>query len=234
MNESRTSYVYDHIIRGILSGAYRPGQALNRRDIAKELDVSISPVNEAFAILQTEGIVETIPRKGTFVGRLDWRDLTELTFVRAALEVEAARHYCGERISAVKSRMLELADRVDKAEPTTFENLHADIVFHRALVALAGNRYLATTFDTVITRSLLLAAEATLSVGKKTAKLSHKKYVRDLTKATPDTVSELVRKNVFSGKEAFLEFDGSADPDFRPDTALNVILSVIDESVESG
>jgi GntR family transcriptional regulator, rspAB operon transcriptional repressor len=233
MAESRTSYVYDQIIRGILTGTYRPGQALNRRDVASGLNVSISPVNEAFAILQTEGIVQTIPRKGTFIGRLDWRDLTELTIVRAGLEVEAARAYCGERIASVKLRMFELADRVDKADPASFEHLHGDIVFHRALVALAGNHYLASIFDTVITRSLLLAAEATIATGHKTSKLSHRKFVRDLCAATPESVGELVRRNIFSGKESFLEFDGSTDPDFRPDTALDVILSVMDPATES-
>jgi DNA-binding GntR family transcriptional regulator len=231
MPESRTSYVYEQVVRGILSGKYRPGQALNRREVASRLAVSISPVNEAFAILQTEGIVETIPRKGTFIGRLDWRDITEVTLVRAALEVEAARAHCGERIEAVKPRLLKLAERVDKTQPGTFENLHADIVFHRALVALSGNRYLATIFDTVISRSLLLAAEATAALGGKAAvKLSHEKYIEDLATAGPDTVSDLVRRNIFSGKESFLEFDSSFDPEFRPDTALDVILSVIDSS----
>jgi len=228
MAESRTSVAYYQIIRAILAGTYRPGQALNRRDVANGLNVSISPVNEAFAILQTERIVETIPRKGTFIGRLDWRDLTELTIVRAGLEVEAARAYCGERITSVKSRMLELADRVDKADPASFEHLHGDIVFHRALVALAGNHYLASIFDTVITRSLLLAAEATLATGDKTAKLSHRKFIRDLCSATPETAGEIVRRNIFSGKESFLDFDGSTYPGFRPDTALDVILSVMD------
>lgn len=232
MAESRTSYVYDQIIRAILSGTYRPGQALNRRDVASGLNVSISPVNEAFAILQIEGIVETIPRKGTFIGRLDWRDLTELTIVRAGLETEAARAYCGERISAVKARMLDLAERVDKADPTSFEHLHDDIVFHRALVSLAGNHYLASIFDTVITRSLLLAAEATLSTGSTIGKLSHRKFVRDLSSATPETVGEIVRRNIFSGKESFLDFDGSTDPEFRPDTALDVILEVMDSRAE--
>ena len=52
--------------------------------------------------------------------------------------------------------------------------------------------------------------------------------IRDLCSATPETAGEIVRKNVLSGKESFLDFDGSTDPDFRPDTALDVILSVMD------
>ena len=230
MAESRTSHVYEQIVRGILGGKYRPGQALNRREVASGMKVSISPVNEAFAILQTEGIVETIPRKGTFIGRLDWRDLTEITLVRAALETEAARAYCGERIASVKSRMTELAAAVDDSDPGTFENLHADIVFHRALVALSGNRYLATLFDTVISRSLLLAAEATAALGGATSKLSHKRYVRDLSSADQTSVGELVRKNIFSGKESFLEFDGASGSGVPEATPLNVILSVINSS----
>ena len=201
MAESRTEYVYDTIVRWILSGARKPGEALNRRDVAAELSVSISPVNQAFAVLQSEGIVETVPRKGTFVGRLDSRDLYELTVVRVAIEVEAARYYCGSRIIREKSVFTELAARVDTAQPLTLEHLHADTVFHRTLVSLAGNRYLAETLDRVIKRSLLLAMEYNIASSTKPGNsLSHRKLVRDLCAATPDDVGDLIRRNVFSGK----------------------------------
>ena len=230
MSESRTVYVYEAIIRGVLARRYRPGQALNRREVAAELSVSISPVNEAFAVLQSEGIVQTLPRKGTFVAQLDWRDLTELTLIRTALEAEAARSYCGEPISARRQEMLDLAGSVDDAEPVTYEHLHADVVFHRALVSLAGNRALATMLDTVIARSLLLAMEANLSTRGRPATMSHRKLVRDLCSARPEAVDQIIRRNIFSGKEAFLDVDmsrGSAD---RADSSLDLVLSVLQEA----
>lgn len=230
MSESRASYVYAAIVRGILSGTYRPGQPLNRREVAGELGVSISPVNEAFAVLQNEGIVQTLPRKGTFLAHLDRRSLAELTVVRAALEVEAARACCGERISAHSGEMLDLAASVDTARPVTYEQLHADVVFHRSLVALAGNRVLASVFDTVIARSLLLAMEASLAAHGRPAYLSHRRFVRDLCRADPDSVAPVVRRNIYSGKESFLEprsldveTGGSVSP-------LDLVLTVLEES----
>ena len=230
MPESRTSYVHENVIRRILSGAYKPGRALNRREVASELSVSISPVNEAFAVLQSEGIVQTLPRKGTFVAQLDWRDLVELTIIRTALEVEAARAYCGERISSRQQEMLELAGRVDDAEPVTYEHLHADVVFHRTLVSLAGNRTLATMLDTVIARSLLLAMEATLATRGRPVTKSHRKFVRDLCSARPDAVAPIVRRNIFSGKEAFLDVEMSRAVVDRTGSPLDLVLSVIQEA----
>ena len=228
MGESRVSRVYAVIVKRMLSGEYVPGQALNRREIAADLGVSISPVNEAFAILQTERIVETVPRKGTFVARLDRRDLAELTHVRAALEVEAARACCGARISGRRSEMLELALAVDAAAPAGYDHLRADVVFHRSLVGLAGNRLLASIFDTVIARSLLLAIEANLAAHESPASMSHRKFVRDLCAATPETVAPLVRRNIFSGKERILdvEYDRSA----VADSPLDLVLSALKET----
>ncbi len=228
MPESRASHVYETIIRRVLVGHYQPGQTLNRREIAGELDVSISPVNEAFAVLQTEGIVETVPRKGTFIARLDRRDLVELTIVRAALEAEAARAYCGERISGHAAELFELAARVDSAQPVTYEYLHADIVFHRALAALSGNRFLGLMLDTVIARSLLLAMTAALATHGEPVAVTHRTFVRDLCAASPETVAPIVRKNIFSGKEMLL--DAAPCAAARPDSSLDLVLSVIKES----
>ncbi len=228
MSESRASHVYETILRRVLVGDYRPGQALTRRDVAAELGVSISPVNEAFVVLQSERIVETVPRKGTFIARLDRRDLAELTIVRTALEVEAARAYCGGRISERARELLELAARVDAAEPVTYEHLHADVVFHRALVALSGNRFLASMLDTVIARSLLLAMGAALAAHGKPASMSHRKLVRDLCAASPESVAPIVRKNIYSGKETFLDSDPTGTA--RTGSPLDLVLSVIKES----
>ncbi|TVQ20832.1 MAG: GntR family transcriptional regulator [Spirochaetaceae bacterium] len=203
---------------------------MNRREVAAELSVSISPVNEAFAILQSEGIVQTLPRKGTFVSQLDWRDLVELTIVRTALEAEAARAYCGERIALKRKELLELAGRVDDAEPVTYEHLHADIVFHRTLVSLAGNRSLAMMLDTVIARSLLLAMEAALATRGRPTTMSHRKLVRDLCSAKPAAVDQIIRRNIYSGKEAFLDVDTARSVTDRPDTPLDLVLSVIQEA----
>ncbi len=207
MPESRSSFVYEMVIRRILSGEYRPGQLLNRRSVAADFSVSIVPVNEAFTLLHSEGIVKPVPRKGTFIAQLDWRELMEVTIVRSALEVEAARAYCGKRISSRRQHMLELADRVDNAPPVTFEYMHADVMFHRTLVSLAGNRYLSYLLDTVMTRGLLLAMEAVLTTHSEPVTISHHQFVEELCDATPEAVGSIVRRNILDAKQAFIELD---------------------------
>lgn len=227
MRESRSSHVYETVIRRILSGEYRPGQLLNRRAVAEDLSVSIVPVNEAFTLLQSEGIIQTVPRKGTFIGQLDWRDLVEVTIVRSALEVEAARAYCGKRILSQRERMLELADKVDKAPPVTFEYLHADVVFHRKLVSLAGNRYLSYLLDTVMTRGLLLAMEAVLTTHSEPVTASHREFINDLCAASPETVGPVVRRNIFAAKQAFFELDKTRNDVDAGGSSLDVLLSAM-------
>lgn len=229
MAESRSSNVYETVIRRILSGEYRPGQLLNRRAVAEDLSMSIVPVNEAFTLLQSEGIIQTVPRKGTFIAQLDWRDLVEVTIVRSALEVEAARAYCGKRIQLQREYMLELADKVDNAQPVTFEYLHADVVFHRKLVALAGNRYLSQLLDTVMTRGLLLAMEAVLTTHSEPVTASHREFVDDLCSATPETVGAVVRRNIFAAKQAFIELDKTRSDTDSGNSTLDVLLSIMRE-----
>lgn len=83
---SVTAEVAESIRSAINSGALAPGQHLVERKLASSLGVSTIAVREAFAILGREGIVERIPRRGTFTTVLSSRDLLDLTRVRIALE----------------------------------------------------------------------------------------------------------------------------------------------------
>lgn len=199
---SKVGYVYEQIFRRIMDGRYPPGDIINRRTIANELDVSISPVNEAFALLQGEDIIRSIPRKGSFVNKLDWRDIEDLTNLRIALECEAARVYAGPIISAKRNFFLDLADDLDRTKPHSPAYLIGDIRFHRELVKLGGNRYLFQMFESVMAKSLLLAHEAIKSFGEGegTDVLSHRILVENLCSATGDESRSLVIKNILSGK----------------------------------
>jgi len=238
---SRTAQVYEAIIKRILSGEYRPGQAINRRDVAESLGLSVSPVGEAFALLQAEGILETVPRKGTFIGRLDWRDLRDLTQARAAIECGAARAYCGAQLRLERARFLELADSVDAQALASFEHLIADIRFHRALVRLAGNRYLDGAFDGLISRSLLLATEALMPLRKsKDENLSHRILVEELCRADAEGAEEIIRRNIYSGKGPIMEYgaqsmqiadtpEASGRSSGRRATNLDLVLGNLEE-----
>lgn len=78
----------------IISGHFKPGFRLVERDLCEMTGVSRSSIREALRYLESEGLVESRGIKGVFVRSLTAEAAAEIYEVRAALESEAARHFC--------------------------------------------------------------------------------------------------------------------------------------------
>src|SRR4051794_8529863 len=81
---------YRHIQRKILAGEIPSGGKVSEQSIAEELGISRTPVRSAIHELETEGLLEQVPRYGTIVRQADRRDIVELFDLRMALESFAA------------------------------------------------------------------------------------------------------------------------------------------------
>lgn len=84
-------HALDGLRRAIVAGELRPGARVGQEEFAQQLGVSIAPVREALRILEQEGQVTYLPRRGYFVTALEIADLEEIYGLRAALEARAAR-----------------------------------------------------------------------------------------------------------------------------------------------
>ena len=80
-----------HLRAEIVSGALRPGQRVAQEDMAAALGVSVAPVREALRVLEQEGQVTYLPRRGYFVTELRMEDLEEIYALRKLLEANAVR-----------------------------------------------------------------------------------------------------------------------------------------------
>ncbi len=76
----------------IVSGTLAPGARVNQEDVAAEVGLSVAPVREALRVLEQEGQLTYLPRRGYFVTELRMEDLEEIYELRALLEARAARH----------------------------------------------------------------------------------------------------------------------------------------------
>src|SRR5689334_18485306 len=83
--------IRDGLVRRIVSGELEPGTRLVETRIADEYGTSQAPVREALRELEAIGMVETRPRRGTFVRHFIQQTLRESYVVRAALEETATR-----------------------------------------------------------------------------------------------------------------------------------------------
>lgn len=122
--------------RAMIAGELRPGDRVLQEEIAEGLGVSVAPVREALAVLEQEGQVRYLARRGYFVAELDLGDLREIYELRELLESQAARRALPLLDSDALER-LEMAARecVDAAaEGDVTAELDANRRFHFALL----------------------------------------------------------------------------------------------------
>jgi DNA-binding GntR family transcriptional regulator len=155
---SLSNRVYDDILGRIISGRMKPGDGFNRRQVAAELGVSVAPVLEAMLELEAEGLIETLPRRGTRVRVPRHEDVWGQLVVREALEVQAARLYHGEPVRRHHARLSRLAATLDGLDPRSAAHAREEVRFHHYLVSLAQCPPLTEAFERVMKLGLLRAA----------------------------------------------------------------------------
>jgi DNA-binding GntR family transcriptional regulator len=154
---SRTEAVLDAIKHGILTGDYKPGQALVETELAEFLGVSKTPVREALKTLAGSGLVEMLPYKGAAVREVD-RDLARAVYdMRLLLEPVAAGRatLAGVSLAAAHAAL----DAADAARDAADRSL-ANRAFHRTLYAGCGNALLVKTLDQLRDQTALVSSVA--------------------------------------------------------------------------
>jgi GntR family transcriptional regulator, rspAB operon transcriptional repressor len=140
--------VYDIIKKNILSQVFSPGQRLILEEVSQQLGVSMTPLKDALNRLAVEGLVEIVPRQGTYVTSLQWEEIAETFDVRCALEVMAVKFFLKsatdkdlQEISAMVDQLEDLAKSPDKSAIYQ-DYVRIDSAMHHRLVELSGNQRL--------------------------------------------------------------------------------------------
>lgn len=87
----RHRYDLHEQLRALILNGYQPGEPLSEPELARALRVSRTPVREALARLERDGLVVILPRRGAFVKSLEVIDIHELFEVREAIETHEIR-----------------------------------------------------------------------------------------------------------------------------------------------
>ncbi|HET9094495.1 MAG TPA: GntR family transcriptional regulator [Solirubrobacteraceae bacterium] len=134
--DTTTQHALDALRRAIVAGVLRPGARVGQEEFAQQLGVSIAPVREALRILEQEGQVTYLPRRGYFVTALEMSDLEEIYGLRAVLEERAARHALvsldGPELERITLAARDFVDAVDAGDVVA--ELGANRRFHLAIL----------------------------------------------------------------------------------------------------
>ena len=143
--------VFNTLRQAILRGALKPGERLMEIALANRLGVSRTPVREAIRMLELEGLVIMIPRRGAQVAQITEQDLNDVLEVRLGLEELAVRFAC-ERITDEEIKALGMA--VKEFEKKMSNNdlsaqAEADVKFHEIIYGATHNRRLVQIINNI-------------------------------------------------------------------------------------
>ena len=141
------------IVTGISAGALMPGQRIIETELASLLKMSRVPLREALKILEAQGIVESVPHRGTRIAMFGDVRVDHICAARIALErlafVEAALVYQSDAslLTGLDQIILTMERAAERLE--WIEVSKADLSFHREICRISGNDIVATLWETL-------------------------------------------------------------------------------------
>jgi len=146
--------VFNTLRERILKGNLKPGERLMEIHLADQLGVSRTPIREAIRMLELEGLVKMVPRKGAQVAKISREDLQDVLEVRKALDTLAVKLACEriteEEIKKLKDAELEF-ERVIKSGDAT-QIAESDVAFHDVIQSASKNKRLKSMISNLAER----------------------------------------------------------------------------------
>jgi DNA-binding GntR family transcriptional regulator len=143
------------ILDEIFQGALAPGTHLVQDQLAERLGVSRQPIQQAMALLKSDGLVQELGARGLYVAPLDVEAMRQHYEIRAALDVLAARLGAGRARGsseiadeiARRGQMIMTAGTAAVAAGDIRLLVHYDVAFHKFLYEVSGNPLLTGTAE---------------------------------------------------------------------------------------
>jgi len=144
--------VADEIRRRIWSKEFNFGDRLIEADLATQMGISRSSLREAFQILEHEGLIDNVARKGTFIREFNKKDLDEIKEVRMLIEVPAVV----QTVSTITDKDYEHLERIldlmklEIKEENWYELFDLDMQFHHYLISLSDNSRIHSIYNVIV------------------------------------------------------------------------------------
>ncbi len=186
---------------------------LDERDLSARFGVSRTPLREALAQLDSEGLVRIVPRKGIFIVRRTKAEILEMITVWAALESMAARLATKEATDEELASLHDLVDTfsTDKVAATMGEYSDANIRFHQAIIKLSKCGLIAEMTESLFFHVRAIRQRTIFEDDRaKRSIIDHREIVAALEARGADRAERLVREHTLKLRdhvERFVNID---------------------------
>jgi len=136
--------IFDYLSGQIEAGALKPGSLINVRQLTEELKISRTPLREALAQMEVQGLVTIMPQRGVMINILTYEQLLNIFEILGALESQVLA-VVFERITAEHIERMAgfnelMAQAIEEGRNRQFHE--SNIQLHRVFLDLSGNEEL--------------------------------------------------------------------------------------------
>ncbi|MBL4691527.1 MAG: GntR family transcriptional regulator [Rhodospirillales bacterium] len=200
-NFSLKDKIYDSLKKAITSMNIYAEDAelrLDERRLSEKLEISRTPVREALARLEQEGLVHIVPRRGVYIVRKTKAEILEMITVWAALESMAARliveKASDEDIASLKNLFSTFEG--DQLQAHIDEYSETNIKFHQAILTMSQCSLIRDLADSLFIHMRSIRAR-TISEDDRVNRsiIDHMHIIEALESRDADLAARLVREH---------------------------------------
>ncbi|KKI85376.1 GntR family transcriptional regulator [Niallia circulans] len=209
----------EKIREGIVSGYFEVGEHLKERELSKMMGISTTPIKEAFRILENEGLLVTVPRKGTFVSEYASTSIEEILLLRAAVESLCARlaaiKMSEEDVNELEQVVLIMESLHNKGDSDAL--IEQNSRFHQMIIASTENKMMQTILANIRSidkafRKRALKVEVEREVGYQ----EHRAIFEAIKQREPDKAEQRMKDHILRTKDNILAAEARAQAENGP------------------
>ncbi len=199
--------VYQMLVKSIISGEIEPGTALRPDGIARQLDVSTTPVREAMHHLVSEGLAIKVPNQGWFVREYTDQQIRELYELRADLESFGARLACAriaeDEMAWLRQHQCTGESALGSGDMDAYRIYNRDL--HTAIIRAARNSYLLKTMGQLQLHSEMLMASTIRITGRPVRAMEeHRRLIEHIAARDAGAAGQLMEHHILSALQDIL------------------------------
>ena len=203
-SQSLRQQVYQAIKQIILKGDLASGERVVETQLAKQLQVSRTPIREAIGQLKREQLIVSKDNGGFRVATLSVEDAAQLYDCRIALEQLAVKDAC-EHITSKQLKQLEkyvlLAEKSQSNKSDPSKLLEIDYQFHHLITESSGNQWLLALLEQVFDKMALLRVQTTKHNPQVLEiRLEHREVYQAIALRDSDLAQATVKLHLMSSK----------------------------------